>query len=302
MRFVLVHAPSVLGLRPTGVERLGEALEAAGLGARLNAESGGRVEPPAYNPHRDQATGILNPSGLEEYSRRLADGVLHQLQRGRFPIVLGGDCSNLIGCALALRRLGRFGVFFLDGHADFYQPEAEPNGEVASMDLAIVAGRGPAVLADIDGRRPLVREEDIVAFGYRDVEEQREHGSQDIRDTAIHVYPLDEVRRATAAVAAGTAVKVLRESGVEGIWIHLDADVLDDRIMPAVDYRLPGGLSWEELSATLRVLMETGKAVGLNLGIFNPALDPDGTIARRLVDCLVEGLMSSRAQARDLLE
>jgi arginase len=110
------------------------------------------------------------------------------------------------------------------------------------------------------------------------------------------------VRRATAAVAAGTAVKVLRESGVEGIWIHLDADVLDDRIMPAVDYRLPGGLSWEELSATLRVLMETGKAVGLNVGIFNPVLDPDGTIARRLVDCLVEGLMSSRAQARDRLE
>ena len=51
-----------------------------------------------------------------------------------------------------------------------------------------------------------------------------------------------------------------------------------------------------ELSATLRVLMETGKAVGLNVGIFNPALDPDGTIARRFVECLVGGLMSSRAQ------
>jgi arginase len=295
MRFVLVRAPSILGLRPTGVERLGEALEAAGLGARLDAEPGGRVEPPAYDSRRDPATGILNPSGLEEYSRRLADAVLYQLQRGRFPIVLGGDCSNLIGCALALRRMGRFGLFFLDGHADFYQPQAEPNGEVASMDLAIVSGHGPRVLTDIEGRRPLVREEDIVAFGYRDAEEQLEHGSQDIRDTAIHVYPLDEVKRATAAVAAGKAVRVLRESAIEGSWIHLDADVLDDRIMPAVDYRLPGGLSWEELSVTLRAVMETGKPVGLNVGIFNPALDPGATIARRLVDCLVEGLLSSRA-------
>jgi arginase len=294
MRFVLVHAPSILGLRPTGVERLGQTLEAAGLGARLDAESGGRVEPPAYNAHRDPTTGILNPSGLEEYSRRLADGVRHQLQQGRFPIVLGGDCSNLIGCALALRRMGRFGLFFLDGHADFYQPEAEPNGEVASMDLAIVSGRGPAVLADIEGRRPLVREEDIVAFGYRDAEEQMRHGSQDIRDTAIHVFPLNEVRKGTIAVTAGKAVKVLRERSIEGIWIHLDADVLDDRIMPAVDYRLPGGLSWEELSATLRAVMETGKVVGLNVGIFNPALDPDGTIAQRLVECLVEGLRSPK--------
>jgi arginase len=273
---------------------MGESLGAAGLGDRLDAESGGRVEPPDYDPHRDPATGILNPSGLEEYSRRLADEVLRQLERGRFPIVLGGDCSNLIGCALALRRQGRFGVFFLDGHADFYQPEAEPNGEVASMDLAIVSGHGPSVLADIEGRRPLVLEEDIVAFAFRDAEEQREHGSQDIRTTAIHVFPLDEVRKATVAAAADTAARLLQGGGVEGIWIHLDADVLDDRIMPAVDYRLPGGLSWEELSATLRAVLDTGKAVGMNVGIFNPTLDPDGTIARRLVECLVEGLLSPR--------
>ena len=181
MRFALVHAPSILGLRPSGVERLGQALEAAGLRDRLDAESGGRVDPPAYNPDRDPATGILNPSGLEAYSRRLADAVLDLLRQGRFPIVLGGDCSNLIGCALALRRLGRFGLFFLDGHADFYQPEAEPKGEVASMDLAIVSGHGPVVLADLEGRRPLMREEDIVAFGYRDAEEQVAHGRASCR-------------------------------------------------------------------------------------------------------------------------
>ena len=231
---------------------MGEVLEAAGLGARLGAESAGRVEPPPYDPRRDRETGILNPAGLEEFSVRLADAVLAELHRGRFPIVLGGDCSNLIGCALALRRLGRFGVFFLDGHADFYQPEAEPSGEVASMDLAIVSGHGPGVLTDIEGRRPLVREEDIVAFGYRDAEQQREYGSQDIRTTAIHVFPLNEVRKPTVAATAGTAVRLLQGSGVQGIWIHVDADVLDDRIMPAVDYRLPGGLSWEELSAALR--------------------------------------------------
>jgi arginase len=302
VRFTVVHAPSILGLKPSGVERLGEVLEAAGLVTRLGAEHAGRVEPPPYDPRRDRETGILNPAGLEEYSRRLADTVMRELQRDRFPIVLGGDCSNLIGCALALRRLGRFGVFFLDGHADFYQPDAEPSGEVASMDLALVSGHGPGVLADLEGRRPLVREQDIVAFGYRDAEQQLEYGSQDIRTTAIHVFPFDEVRRATVAAAAREAAKILRDSDVEGVWIHLDADVLDDRVMPAVDYRLPGGLSWEELSATLRAAMGTGKAVGLNVGIFNPALDPDGTIARRLVDCLVEGLMSSRANARDLLE
>jgi arginase len=289
--FAVIDAPSVLGLRPTGVERLPGALKAAGLLAGLNAEYAGRVEPPPYSPRRDPETLILNPDALRAYALRLAAAVAGVLRQGKFPLVLGGDCSNIIGIMLALRRAGRYGLFFIDGHADFYQPEAEPNGEVASMDLAIVSGRGPAVLTDIDGLKPLVRDDDIVAFGFRDAAQQRAYGSQDIRETAIHAFELDEVRELGAAVAAEQAAGLLRRNEIAGFWIHLDADVLDDAVMPAVDYRLPGGLSWDELSATLRVLMTTGQALGVNVGIFNPALDEDGSIARGLVSCLVSGLL-----------
>jgi arginase len=289
--FAVIDAPSILGLRPTGVERLPEALKAGGLLMRLNAEFAGRVEPPPYNPQRDLETLILNPDGLRAYSLRLAEAVTGVLRQGKFPLVLGGDCSNIIGIMLALRRAGRYGLFFIDGHADFYQPEAEPNGEVASMDLAIVSGRGPVSLTDIDGLKPLAHDEDIVAFGFRDAEQQREYGSQDIRETAIHALEFDEVRELGAHVAAEQAAGILRRNEIEGFWIHLDADVLDDAVMPAVDYRLPGGLSWDELSAILRVLMATGQAVGVNVGIYNPALDADGSIARRLVSCLVTGLL-----------
>ena len=221
---------------------------------------------------------------------QLAAAVADVLRQGKFPLVLGGDCSNIIGIMLALRRAGRFGLVFIDGHADFYQPEQEPTGEVASMDLAIVSGRGPAVLTDIDGLKPLVRDVDVVAFGFRDAEQQREYGSEDIRGTAIRVFDLAEVRKLGAAAAAEQAAGVFRQNDVDGFWIHLDADVLDDAVMPAVDYRLPDGFAWEELSATLRVLMTTGQAVGVNVGIFNPAMDEDGSIARRLVSCLVAGL------------
>ena len=81
---------------------------------------------------------------------------------------------------------------------------------------------------------------------------QRAYGSQDIRGTLIHAYDVDEVRERGAAVAAEQAAVILRRNGVEGFWIHVDADVLDDAVMPAVEYHLAGGLSWDELSATLR--------------------------------------------------
>ena len=288
--FAVIDAPSILGLKPNGVERLPEALKTAGLLAELSAEYAGRVEPLPYSPRRDPETLILNPDALRAYALQLAAAVAGVLQQGKFPLVLGGDCSNIIGIMLALRRAGRYGLFFIDGHSDFYQPEAEPNGEVASMDLAIVSGRGPAVLTDIDGLKPLVRDDDIVAFGFRDAEESREYGSQDIRETAIHALDLEEVRELGAAAAAEKGVGILRRNDVEGFWIHVDADVLDEAVMPAVEYHLAGGLSWDELSATLRVLMATGQAVGVNVGIFNPAMDADGSIARGLVSCLVAGL------------
>ena len=72
--------------------------------------------------------------------------------------------------------------------------------------------------------------------------------------------------------------------------MHLDADVLDDVGMPAVDYRAPGGLQFSEVALIVRAALATGKAVGLEFTIFNPALDPDGALTRALVDMLVAGL------------
>jgi len=281
--YAVIEAPSVLGLFPRGVERLPDALLDAGLADALDARRAGRVEPPPYESRRDPATGLLNPTGLRDYAHRLADTCGEVLDGGEVPIVLGGDCSILLGNLLALSRRGRHGLFFLDGHADFYQPEAEPNGEAASMDLALATGRGPNVVADLDGRGALVRDEDVVVLGRRDAEEAEAAGSQRIEDTAITVFDLPSVRERGAERAARDAVEHLGRPELDGFWVHLDCDVLDDTVMPAVDYRLPGGLSWDELETVLAAAIATGRAVGLELTIFNPALDTDGVLIRTLV-------------------
>jgi arginase len=265
-------------------------LLAEGLGARLEARRAGRVEPPRYDYHRDPETMLLNSRGIADYSVALADVVESVIDEGEFPLVLGGDCSILLGCLLALKRRGRHGLLFLDGHADFYQPEAEPNGEAASMELALATGRGPIVVTDLEGRRPLVRDEDVVAFGRRDAEIAEAHGNQRIEDTTITVVDFAEVRRRGAGEATRHAIEDLSRPDIFGIWLHLDADVLDDAVMPAVDYRMPGGLSWEELATILQAAIASGRAIGLNITIFNPKLDSDGSIAAAFVDALVKGM------------
>jgi arginase len=212
--------------------------------------------------------------------------------QGKFPVVLGGDCSILLGCMLAMRRDRRAGLLFLDGHADFYQPEAEPNGEAASMELALATGRGPEIVTDLEGLRPLVRDEDVVALGIRDAELAETHGSQRIEDTDIEVIDFAAFRRAGAIATAEKALTRLEKADLDGFWIHLDADVLDDAVMPAVDYRLPGGLQWNELSAVLRSAIRSGRALGIDITIFNPKLDATGEIGRSFVDTVVAGLAS----------
>lgn len=292
-QFTIIDAPSILGLRPTGVEDLPEALKTAGLMSELRAEYGGRVSPLPYSSERNKLTLLLNPDSIRLFSLQLADTVTSVLRKKQFPLVLGGDCSILLGNLLALRRLGKYGLFFIDGHADFYQPEASPTGEVADMDLAIVSGRGPDVLTNIDGLKPLVRDDDIVVFGYRDAEQAASYGSQDVRDTNMHVFDLKSVRKFdTVSAAASQALDILANNEIDGFWIHLDADVLEDLIMPAVDYRLAdgAGLSFSELSDLLKTLLGSGRAVGMDITIFNPRLDLDGSITRRFVSSLVQGL------------
>lgn len=287
--YAILEAPSSLGLATDGVERLPGRLLDLGLADRIHARRAGRLAVPPKNPNPDPATLTLNADAIAAWSLNLADAVEEVLDAGEFPVVLGGDCTILLGSMLALRRRGRYGLFFIDGHADFFQPEAEPNGEGASMELAFVTGYGPSLLTDLEGRRPLVRSEDAVAFAFRDHEDQAEFGSQPLPADLL-AYDLHAVRRLGVEAAARAAVDHLMRAELDGFFIHLDADCLDDAIMPAVDFRVPGGLSWDELSATLRIVLASGKAVGIEIAIYNPRLDEDGSAGRGLADVLATTL------------
>ncbi|MCP3097443.1 arginase family protein [Myxococcus sp. K15C18031901] len=293
----LLAAPSDLGLsRPDGriprVDLLPEALLEAGLGRRLGARLEHTVTPGPYEARRDPVTKVLNPRAIADLSVRLADDVERVLRAGRFPLVLGGDCSILLGCLLGVKRTGaRAGLAFMDGHTDFWPPEASPLGGTAGMDLWLSTGRGPAVLSDLEGLGPLVRDEDVAILGVRDpdvwgVPVEAEHA----RDTRMTWLDLEMLRRDGIAACAERALTRFRESGVQGFWMHLDADVMHDDVMPAVDSRQPDGLRVEELAELLSRLVGSGMALGIDVTIYDPSLDPERHAARALVDTLVAGL------------
>jgi arginase len=75
-----------------------------------------------------------------------------------------------------------------------------------------------------------------------------------------------------------------------GFWIHFDVDVLAEVIMPAVDYHLDSGPCFPDLSELLKIILSSGRTVGMDITILNPCLDVDGSITRRFVSSVVSGL------------
>jgi arginase len=292
-KYAILAAPSALGHVPEhrGVERAPAVLLAAGLADGVTARRAGRVAAKGYSAMRDPQTKIMNPQALAEYSSVLADAVAAVLDEGEFPVVLGGDCSIVLGAMLALRRRGRYGLLYIDGDADYYQPEVNPlSGAASASDLAFATGRGPDVVCDIEGRRPLVRDDDVAVFGCRDAADRERRGCQPLPPGML-VVDRDRVRQLGAAAATREAVAFLtREDGPEGFWIHLDADVFDQTIMQAVDDPRPDGLAWDDVISALRVAIASGRALGLQVAIYNPDIDHDRSNGRGLATAMRKAL------------
>jgi arginase len=89
-----------------------------------------------------------------------------------------------------------------------------------------------------------------------------------------------------------------RDNRLDGFWIHLDADVLDDALMPAVDSRQPGGLTHLELVELLTRLLDSGLALGLDVTIYDPSLDPGRQAAGVLASALRTALAAIATTAR----
>jgi arginase len=113
----------------------------------------------------------------------------------------------------------------------------------------------------------------------------------------MSVWPVDRLRaEGHQAVTAAVLERVARVE-LDGFWVHLDVDILDPEVMPAVDTLSEGGLQPSELTELLSGLVSHTAAIGMDVCIFDPDLDPDGQHAQTLTPVVRETLRNAAAAA-----
>ena len=292
-KWVLVGAPLDCSGTDRGEARAPEALRDAGLAARTGARDAGDVDATVDDPNRDARTGVVGFEQIRRASSEVDSAVAEVLDEGGKPLVVGGDCTVLVGALVAAKeRLGRVGLAFVDGHLDYFGGETSPSGEAADMDLAFVTGYGPEGLVDLVGPPPITEPGDVVVMGHRADPKVGDPPETDLVDERIQLVEAPAIKRGDPE-RLGRYVAERLEAQAGHFWVHFDVDVFDQAEMPAVTYPLPDGLGWEHAEVLLRALVRSRRIVGLSIADFVPDKDPEGRYARRLVD-LVAGLFAPR--------
>jgi arginase len=302
MNIVLVRAPSNLGLRPLreghvpGTWRAPEALTAAGLAEALQPSDVIDLPRPDYAPGPQPGTNLRNGPAMREFNLQLAGIVQAVVASRRFALVVGGDCSILLGALAGARQSGPLSLVHIDGHSDFrhpgnYDPESML-GSVAGMDLALATGRGEPLMTEWPGvRSPLAPDRQVIQVGERD-SRSADFSWPDVNDTAITRIDVFAAQTLEPTALLGAIWATLDQEPNWPFWIHLDVDVLDESIMPAVDSPGSPGIAPQQMIGTIAALTASARCLGMTVTVFDPDLDPDGRLARSLVGMLRKALVA----------
>lgn len=243
---------------------------------------------------RGAQTNLLNEPALMEMTDQLNMRVAESLGAHRFPVVVGGDCSLLLGVVTGVRdALGRIGLLFIDGHEDTMPLDVVEDGEAANCQIGLLLGlTGRQLAGPLAGKLPALDRHRLAMIGQRDEEWRRRFNVGSLADVGVWSRDLDQMHGCPENSGRGAAEHLRRHA--DGWWLHVDLDVLDPVVFSAQglpDYPdEPGGLDMAQLKAVLGGAVRAGDCVGMSVTIYDPAQDPDRSDAEAVIGLIGETL------------
>jgi arginase len=185
------------------------------------------------------------------------------IDRGRFPIVLAGNCLTSAG---AVAGEGADAIIWADQHGDLNTPETSVYGFLDGMALATVLGLcwRPMVSA-IPGFQPIDPSR-CVLVNARDLDPAEQQ--------LLKTLPV--IRTECPGVAQAT--ERLKAAGAKSVHMHLDLDVHDPKELQANRYVTSGGPSPQQLRDAACAMALAVPVVGITVSAYDPAFDAQADV------------------------
>ena len=183
--------------------------------------------------------------------------------KGRFPIVLAGNCLTSAG---AVAGEGADAIIWADQHGDLNTPETSIHGFLDGMALATVLGLcWHPMAAAIPGFKPIDPSR-CVLVNARDLDPAEKQ--------LLKTLPI--LRTECPGVAQ--AAEKLKAAGAERVHMHLDLDVHDPEDLQANRYVSYGGPSPEQLRDATCAMALAMPVVGITVSAYDPAFDAQSDV------------------------
>lgn len=275
----LLGVPMDLGSGRRGVDMGPSAIRIAGLAERLR-ELGHTVVDDgdiAIKNMEELKVGDVRARYAGEIaraSRVVAGKVDRTMDRGHFPLVLGGDHSIAVGtvsgiAAFCRRKGKKLGMLWIDAHGDLNTPETSPSGNVHGMPVASLLGDGPEELTGIGGAGPKVDPANVVLLGIRSLDQGEKVR---LKRLGVQVHTMSDIDRHGIHRAMKKVLARLTD-GTDYVHVSFDLDAVDPTVAPGVGTPVKGGLDYREAHLIMELLHDSGVMTSLEMVEVNPILD-----------------------------
>lgn len=275
----IIGFPMDLGADRRGVDMGPSALRIAGLQAKLQAlgykvEDNGDIKIEIMERQKIKNPKLKYLDEILKTSKLLAEKIEKVLEKGDFPLCIGGDHSMALGTISGIasyckKRKLRLGVIWIDAHSDMNTDETSPSGNIHGMPLAALLGLGCDELVNILGFSPKLHPENCALIGIRSIDETEK---LNIKKLKVPIYTMNDIDKLGIHRIIAKVLKQFREK-VDHIHISFDVDSVDPLVAPGVGTPIPGGLSYREAHLLMETIAECGCMSSLEIAEVNPILD-----------------------------
>lgn len=281
-QITVIGVPMDLGADRRGVDMGPSAIRYANLRGKLQqigfeVEDIGNLQVPTPETYEIGDTKLKYLREIVRVNEELAQTVTSVMEKGRFPLVLGGDHSIAIGTIAGVSRLQkRTGVIWFDAHGDLNTAETSPSGNIHGMPLAASLGWGHPDLTNCAGDGPKISPEHVALIGVRSLDEGEKRA---IQENGIHVFTMHEIDRMGMAKVVEEALNIVT-NGTDGVHLSLDLDGIDPNEAPGVGTPVAGGVTYRESHLALEIISQADVLTSAEFVEVNPILDVENKTAK----------------------